>query len=603
MSKLKYTLFALILISLTYITSCTPDSTEPEEEPTVQGGFEIEIWSSVVDTFFVYDTTDTFNIFADVTSNGVFVTDSTLVRFYTSLGSVTEKTYTLQGQASTIFNPVSSGGVVEEGEVTLIASSGADSLVYDTLKSYVKIRDLVKLISLSPEQGSMMITEEDTLTFKALAYNPSGGGISYSWLVDSAAVAVDSTFKFAAKNYSVGTHTVQSKIIGTYQDRTDTLTSAWTVNIQDIDNDIIINEITPSLGGLVTIDELDTQTFTIDAEDPDGSTLSYIWKLDGITVSETDSYTFTTDYTSAGVYALVLTLSDETSDDTQEIVWAIKVEDVNRPIVINSIFPSNGGSLSLNEGETQNFSVDAVDPDGNMLSYEWRLNGTLTSTTTNYQFVTDYTSAGSYTVSLVIGDTQDTTSVTWSVIVFDVDQEIVINEILPSNGGNFTMIEGNTQVFSIDAIDPDGNSLTYSWKLNNNLVSTLDNYTFSPDFTMAGFYVLELSVNDGQSDSEISINWYITVEDGDAPIIINSVTPDVGDLSTDITTPIEFLVDAVDPDGNTLIYDWKLDNITVSTNSDYTFSPETTGRFDLVLTLSDGQGRDTQTLEWIIFVE
>ena len=63
------------------------------------------------------------------------------------------------------------------------------------------------------------------------------------------------------------------------------------------------------------------------------------------------------------------------------------------------------GNVTIEEGQSQLFSVDAYDPKGAALSYVWKANTTiLDSTTSNYTFVSDYTSAGIYNIEVKISN-------------------------------------------------------------------------------------------------------------------------------------------------------------------------------------------------------
>jgi len=57
--------------------------------------------------------------------------------------------------------------------------------------------------------------------------------------------------------------------------------------------------------------------------------------------------------------------------------------------------------------------------------------------------------------------------------------------------------------------DPDNDSLTYSWKLDNEEQTTTQNWTYLPDTTQCGDHKVKLIVSDG-TDSD-SKEWNVTV--------------------------------------------------------------------------------------------
>ncbi|MBT5421112.1 MAG: PKD domain-containing protein, partial [Candidatus Cloacimonetes bacterium] len=329
----------------------------------------------------------------------------------------------------------------------------------------VTVTDLQVTEVLPSAGGDLIIDEAETINFSISAYDPGGNTLSYSWKLDNIEVGTSSLFDFITNYTSAGTYEVSLNV---NEAGGGELNYLWNITVNDVDQNIVINEILPSAGGNVTINELESIAFSIDAYDPDGNTLFYNWQLDGTSVSTTDSYNFTTDYSSGGSYVVTLNVTDNFSDNTINYTWNVTVNDVDQNIVINEILPSAGGNVTINELESIAFSIDAYDPDGNTLVYNWQLDGTSVSTTDSYNFTTDYSSAGSYVVTLNVTDnfSDNTINYTWSVTVNDVDQNIVISEILPSAGGNVTINELESIAFSIDAYDPDGNTLVYNWQLD-----------------------------------------------------------------------------------------------------------------------------------------
>ncbi len=341
----------------------------------------------------------------------------------------------------------------------------------------------------------------------------------------------------------------------------------------------VVNEILPSNGGNIAIDELESIAFSIDAYDPNGNTLEYNWELDGIEVSTTDFYNFTTDYSSAGSYIVTLDVTDDSSNNSLYYNWNITVNDVDQIIVVNEILPTPG-NITIDELESIAFSIDAYDPDGNTLEYNWELDGIEVSTTDFYNFTTDYSSAGSYIVTLDVDN--NSLNYTWNITVNDVDQTIVVNEILPTPG-DITIDELESIAFLIDAYDPDGNPLEYSWELDGTEVSTTDSYDFITDYSSAGSYIVTLDVD----NNSLNYTWNITVNDVDQTIVVNEILPTPGDITIDELESIAFSIDAYDPDGNgnTLEYSWELDGTEVSITDSYDFITDYSSAGSYIVTL------------------
>jgi hypothetical protein len=107
-----------------------------------------------------------------------------------------------------------------------------------------------------------------------------------------------------------------------------------------------------------------------------------------------------------------------------------------------------------------------------------------------------------------------------------VDQAIVVNDIQPAPGP-VTINETETINFFIDAYDPDGNDLEYSWQVEGVEVSATNSFDFITDENSAGEYEVTLFVTDnfGTRD-ELNFLWNVTVNDasGSGGVLIPTIT-------------------------------------------------------------------------------
>jgi len=93
-------------------------------------------------------------------------------------------------------------------------------------------------------------------------------------------------------------------------------------------------------------------------------------------------------------------------------------------IIVVEIYPEPD-SLTISEGDSINFYIHAIDPDGNPLEYSWELDNEIVSTDSIYTFYTDENSAGEYIVTLSITDnyqspTRNELNFEWNIFVEDV---------------------------------------------------------------------------------------------------------------------------------------------------------------------------------------
>ncbi len=104
-----------------------------------------------------------------------------------------------------------------------------------------------------------------------------------------------------------------------------------------------------------------------------------------------------------------------------------------------------------------------------------------------------------------------------NIVYYDgyIDHPIEITQILPfeptPTNNNIDLMATNSQAFSITATDPDGHDLNYTWRLNGEIVSTTNSYTFQSELSNAGeSFGIFLNVNDNSRNS-INMQWLINV--------------------------------------------------------------------------------------------
>jgi len=103
----------------------------------------------------------------------------------------------------------------------------------------------------------------------------------------------------------------------------------------------------------------------------------------------------------SGEYNYVVSVSDGRYRDNKTLTLFVG----NRPPQI----VSGLDNVTLTAGDTHTFSVIATDPDGDVLSYEWYVNGQKQSETSD-NFTYTFDSEGNYTVKVVVSDGKDSVS-------------------------------------------------------------------------------------------------------------------------------------------------------------------------------------------------
>jgi PKD repeat protein len=262
-----------------------------------------------------------------------------------------------------------------------------------------------------------------------------------------------------------------------------------------------------------------------------------------------------------GSYTVILTVSDgKYSNSTSQVIQAYNVA----PKISDS--SPVAASLSLDEGQSQLLSITVSDDNLDTLAVSWIVDNKLTTeTTSKYNFTTNFSSAGIHNAKVVVTDGKLNVSKTWVITVVNVNRAPTLQIILPAL--NFSMAEGETKLLEVSAIDPDGDNLTFIWKLDDlkvkNGTALSSNYSYSPTFADNGTHLIQVSYSDGYLS--VIKTWKIVVTNVNRAPIIGSFSP-LSDVTMMETASKDFIINATDPDGDTLAYNWTLNGVPVGTN-------------------------------------
>ncbi|AKJ64422.1 hypothetical protein [Kiritimatiella glycovorans] len=151
----------------------------------------------------------------------------------------------------------------------------------------------------------------------------------------------------------------------------------------------VVSGSTPAAGAY-PMDEAETNTFSVAASDPDGTPLSYAWTLDGTAVgTNSASYDFGTPWGGAGVYTLLVEISDDFwTNGEVSVEWTVAVTNDNDgdgmlnewertygldPEVNDSGGDGDGDGLSNIEEHDAGTDPGSEDTDNDTLYDDWEL--------------------------------------------------------------------------------------------------------------------------------------------------------------------------------------------------------------------------------------
>jgi PKD repeat protein len=348
------------------------------------------------------------------------------------------------------------------------------------------------------------------------------------------------------------------------------------------------------------INETEDQPFGLAVNNPTNElAVRCEWYLDGSALpGETGTdFTFRSTYTSAGDHNVTVIVSD--GERTASHRWNLLVTDVNAPPAVDW---QPAGDVTMDEGTELTLRADAVDFDGDPLSFAWSLDGVdVGADEPSYVFRPDFDSAGVHRFACTVDDQRGhVVAGRWTVTVQNMNRPPEIDFVSPASS-DLQISEGGSVQFTVAARDPDGGPVTIMWHLGAGLVAVdSDSYTFRPDFRSAGTWTVRANVSDGELAA--SHAWSVSVLHVNAPPVIDAFGPE-GEVQIDAGQIARFWVRSHDPNGDQLNVSWLVDG-GLAASGDLSFelpgSEESPGAQLVQALLSDGA--NSVMVNWTLLV-
>lgn len=140
-------------------------------------------------------------------------------------------------------------------------------------------------------------------------------------------------------------------------------------NTVEVDTDrlVIIDSVPTS--SVTVVEKGNNQDYFVSAKTPAGRVIKYTWILDGVTIQSGDKqvYNFAAVDANLGNHTLVVSVHDGV--ETETVTWSVKS---NGPPVLTNLVT---GTPKVSVGSSINLAVSATDPNNDVITYTWLLNG------------------------------------------------------------------------------------------------------------------------------------------------------------------------------------------------------------------------------------
>ncbi|MEM2870294.1 MAG: PKD domain-containing protein [Thermoplasmata archaeon] len=292
------------------------------------------------------------------------------------------------------------------------------------------------------------VRENETVEFSVGASDPDGDPLSYRWALDGKVLMKEtrSAFNYTPDFFSAGTHavTVTASDPGGL-----TAAKKWDVTVENVNVRPVISSYSPKTNP--RIKETQNWTFSAKGFDQDeGTLLTMTWYLDGNQVYIGESYTYRTDFKSAGLRSVKVVVSDGELSDSHE--WLVTVDNWNRPP--EPYIDSPREKLEFMEGDVIQFSAaSTTDPDEEELSFVWREGSTVLSNDVEFQRALP---RGLHTVTLEVRDpygATNSTSVRIRVRYIELAVLLGVSRLDPRAGDAIDVVVTFTNIGDAEATD------------------------------------------------------------------------------------------------------------------------------------------------------
>lgn len=295
--------------------------------------------------------------------------------------------------------------------------------------------------------------------------------------------------------------------------------------------------------------------------DPDGDALTYSWRVVSappadmamLMAAQEVQPRITVNY--SGDYVFELIVNDGKVDSMPDTVVvstnnlppvAIAGDDVVIPV---------GGAVILDGSES-------YDPEGQEITYQWSIvsapdvTTTALANTTSFDPTFQSDKAADYVIHLIVND-GELDSVVDEMQIQVKEEDINLAPIADAGDDMSVPVNGVAILDGSDSSDPENQPLTYAWSIlsqpmgSTTVLQGADTVMPQLPIDVAGYYTLQLIVNDGQQNSQ-----------PDTVVVATENTRPIADAGLDIVTPErEVTLDGSgsrDPDGDALTYAWSI---------------------------------------------
>ncbi len=361
--------------------------------------------------------------------------------------------------------------------------------------------------AISPQSGPANITVNSALVAPAVSASQVSVDQGQTFALNSTAVTSGTSpyvyewLQKAPNSISYSAITGATSANYTYVTLTSTTAGSWSFELQVTDNagsQVAVNSTAVSVTvfadpavsvspASVTLNVGQSQTFSANATGGSGSYSSYQWYVNGTGQSGQTAATFSYSPTASGTYQITVTVADSLNETSA--LSAPATASVNTAPTA-TVSPT---SWTMDLGQNKTFTASPAGGSGSYKSYQWYVNSVLQSGQVNSTFIYVPSSAGTYSITVTVTDSLNSTSPQSAAASVTVAASPTVS-IAPA--GPITMDAGQSQTFAATASGGSG-TLSYQWYIDGGAVgSNSASYSYTAS---AGTHSVTCKVTDSAS--------------------------------------------------------------------------------------------------------
>lgn len=381
------------------------------------------------------------------------------------------------------------------------------------------------------------------ITFSDTSTDPESDKLTRAWDLDNDGLFNDGDGSTASRSFPTrGTKTVRLRVTDTYGAES---IATQTVTVANVSPTVALN-VTPT-----TAQTGEPVAFSVVGADPDGGTVTYGWDLDGdgVFTDSTAASPPARSYARSGTRTIGVRVTDDDGDPVNSTVQRSQVLTItNRPPAAPTI---SATPTAVARGENVRLTAAGTDPEGTPLTYGWDFNNDGDFTDATGETVTRPMPSSGVLSAKARATDADGGSAVSGTFTLTADNRTPTASFTFAPGAP---VIGQAVAFTDASSDPDGDTITRAWDLDND--GAFDDgtgTTASWTYPTRGPKTVRLEVRDGSGAQAVATR---TVTIGN---VAPTATLSASATAVDTAVPVTFSVSGADPDGGPVTYSWDLD--------------------------------------------